>query len=135
MQILSQMRGLTVWTEAHSCACAQTKQKRNKRLSARCAPVGWRTRAPASKSPGRKFRIDFSPISDESTVNQVGRGRFLNLQVSEIKRKANEAQMREEFTKLPSMVANLFALFSSMCEQKVSAYMPSWALLVMTAVW
>jgi hypothetical protein len=32
------------------------------------------------------------------------------------------------------MVANLFALFSSMCEQKVSAYMPSWALLVMTAV-
>ena len=31
--------------------------------------------------------------------------------------------------------AILFALFSSMCEQKVSAYMPSWALLVMTAVW
>jgi hypothetical protein len=30
---------------------------------------------------------------------------------------------------------DLFALFSSMCEQKVSAYMPSWALLVMTAVW
>jgi hypothetical protein len=29
----------------------------------------------------------------------------------------------------------MFALFSSMCEQKVSAYMPSWALLVMTAVW
>ena len=28
----------------------------------------------------------------------------------------------------------LFALFSSMCEQKVSAYMPSWALLVMTVV-
>jgi hypothetical protein len=24
-------------------------------------------------------------------------------------------------------------LFSSMCEQKVSTYMPSWALLVMTA--
>ena len=59
----------------------------------------------------------------------------MNLQVSEIKRKENEAQMREEFTNLPSMVANLFALFSSMCEQKVSAYMPSWALLVMTAVW
>jgi hypothetical protein len=32
------------------------------------------------------------------------------------------------------MVANLFALFSSMCEQKLSAYMPSWALLVMTVV-
>jgi hypothetical protein len=28
-----------------------------------------------------------------------------------------------------------FALFSSLCEQKVSAYMPSWALLGMTAVW
>jgi hypothetical protein len=27
-----------------------------------------------------------------------------------------------------------FVLFSSMCEQKVSTYMPSWALLVMTAV-
>ena len=32
------------------------------------------------------------------------------------------------------MVANLFMLFSSTCEQKVSTYMPSWALLVMTAV-
>jgi hypothetical protein len=28
----------------------------------------------------------------------------------------------------------VFVLFSSMCEQKVSTYMPSWALLVMTAV-
>jgi hypothetical protein len=28
----------------------------------------------------------------------------------------------------------VFMLFSSMCEQKVSTYMPSWALLVMTAV-
>jgi hypothetical protein len=28
----------------------------------------------------------------------------------------------------------MFVLFSSMCEQKVSTYMPSWALLVMTAV-
>jgi hypothetical protein len=48
-----------------------------------------------------KFRIDFSSISDELTVNQVGRGRFVNLQVSEIKRKANEAQMREEFIPSP----------------------------------
>jgi hypothetical protein len=29
----------------------------------------------------------------------------------------------------------VFALFSSLCEKKVSAYMPSWALLVMTAIW
>jgi hypothetical protein len=28
----------------------------------------------------------------------------------------------------------VFVLFSSMCEQKVSTYMPSWALLVMTVV-
>jgi hypothetical protein len=32
-------------------------------------------------------------------------------------------------------IRQFFALFSSMCEQKVSAYMPSWALLVMTVVW
>jgi hypothetical protein len=82
-------------------ACAQDKTEEKKRLSARCAPVGGNTRAPASKSPGRKIRIDFSPISDELTVNQVGRGRFVNLQVSEIKRKANEAQMREEFIPSP----------------------------------
>jgi hypothetical protein len=63
--------------------------------------VGGNTRAPASKSLGRKFRIDFSPISDELTVNQVGRGRFVNLQVNEIKRKANEAQMREEIIPSP----------------------------------
>jgi hypothetical protein len=31
-------------------------------------------------------------------------------------------------------ILKLFALFSSLCEQKVSAYMPSWALLGMTAV-
>jgi hypothetical protein len=48
------------------------KTEEKKRLSARCAPVGGNTRAPASKSPGRKIRIDFSPIFDESTVNQVG---------------------------------------------------------------
>ena len=59
----------------------------------------------------------------------------MNLQVSKSKRKENESQMREELYLLPSGVANLFALFSSMCEQKVSAYMPSWALLVMTAIW
>ena len=59
------------------------------------------TRASASKGPGRKIRIDFSLISDELTVNQVGRGRFVHLQVSEIKRKANEAQMREEFIPSP----------------------------------
>ena len=32
------------------------------------------------------------------------------------------------------MVANLFVLFSSMSEQKASTYMPTWALIGMTAV-
>jgi hypothetical protein len=32
------------------------------------------------------------------------------------------------------VIFKMFVLFSSMCEQKVSTYMPSWALLVMTAV-
>jgi hypothetical protein len=58
---------------------------------------GWEYPRACVKKPGKKIRIDFSPILDELTVNQVGRGRFVNLQVSEIKRKANEAQMREEF--------------------------------------
>ena len=78
--------------------------------------------------------MNFSPISGELTGKQVSRGRFVNLQVNESKRKANKAQMREEFIPFPSMVANLFALYSSLCEQKVSAYMPSWALRGMTAV-
>ena len=39
------------------------------------------------KSPRRKIRMDFSPISGELTGKQVGRGRFVNLQVNEIKRK------------------------------------------------
>jgi len=86
------------------------------------------------KKVREKIRIDFSSIVDKLTVNQVGRGRFLNLQVSEIKRKANEAQMREEFTKLPSGVANLFALYSSLDEKIESTYMPNWGLLGMTVV-
>jgi hypothetical protein len=36
----------------------------------------------------RKIQMDFSSISGELTGKQVGRGRFVNLQVNEIKRKA-----------------------------------------------
>ena len=107
------------------------REKALKRTMRACGQ--WYPRA-CVKKPGKKIRINFSPIFDEMTVNQVGWGRFLSLQVSKSKRKANEAQLREEFTKLPSRVANLFALFSSLCEQKVSAYMPCWALQGMTAV-
>ena len=134
MKILVQMHGL-LCGQRHIRRLCTDKTEEKKRLSTRCAPVGCRTCAPASKSQGKKFWIGFSSISDELTVNQVGWGRFLILQVSETKRKANEVQMREEFTKLPSGVANLLALFSSLCEQKVSAYMPSWTLLGMTTVW
>jgi hypothetical protein len=42
---------------------------------------------------------------------------------------------RENLLNMLILALILFALFSSMCEQKVSAYMSSWALLVMTAVW
>ena len=48
------------------------------------------------KSLRRKIQMDFSPISGELAGKQVGWGRFVNLQVNEIKRKANKAQMREE---------------------------------------
>ena len=53
------------------------------------------------KSLRRKIRMDFSPISDDLTGKQVGRGRFVNLRVNEIKRKTNKAQMREELIPTP----------------------------------
>jgi hypothetical protein len=37
----------------------------------------------------KKFRMDFSRFSCESTVQQVGGGRFVSLQVNKTKRKAN----------------------------------------------
>jgi hypothetical protein len=43
--------------------------------------------------------------------------------------------MQEKHKQANNERKKVFALFSSMCEQKVSAYMPSWALLVMTAAW
>jgi len=96
MQMLVQRRGLLCGQRRIRRLCADRTEEKQ-RLSTRRAPVGGNTRVPATKSSGRNIRIDFSPISDELTINQVGRGRFVNLQVSEIKRKANEAQMREEF--------------------------------------
>ena len=100
MPILVQMRGpqcgqrrirrlRTVKTEEKKCF---------KRTMRAC---GWQNPRVCIKKSGKKIRIDFSPIYDELTVNQVSRGRFVHLQVSEIKRKANEAQMREEFISIP----------------------------------
>jgi hypothetical protein len=53
------------------------------------------------KSMRRKIRMDFSPISGELAIKQVGRGRFVNLQVNKNKRKENKAQMREELIPSP----------------------------------
>jgi hypothetical protein len=70
-KFLVQMRGLLCGQRRILRRCAG-KTEEKKRLSARCAPVDGNTRAPASKSPGRKFRIDFSPISGELAGRQVG---------------------------------------------------------------
>jgi hypothetical protein len=53
MPILGQMRGLLCGQRRIRRLCAD-KTEEKKRLSARRAPVGGNTRAPASKSPGRK---------------------------------------------------------------------------------
>jgi hypothetical protein len=37
----------------------------------------------------KKFRMDFSRFSCELTIQQVGGGRFVSLQVNKTKRKAN----------------------------------------------
>jgi hypothetical protein len=58
--------------------------------------------------------MDFSPISGELTGKQVGRGRFVILQVNEIKRKENKAQMREELIPSPQYVRQ------SVCTQLVT---------------
>jgi hypothetical protein len=89
-----------VWTEAH-LARARRQNRGEKALTRPMRACGWEYPRACVKKSGKEIRIDFSQISDELTVNQVGRGRFVNLQVSEIKRKANEAQMREEFIPSP----------------------------------
>jgi hypothetical protein len=71
MQILVQRRGPLCGQRRIRRLCADRTEEK-KRLSARRAPVDGKTRAPASKSPGRKFWIDFSPISDELAGRQVG---------------------------------------------------------------
>jgi hypothetical protein len=93
------------WFKGAASLCGQRRipalmrrqNRREKALKRTMRACGWEYPRACVKKSGKKIRIDFSPISDELTVNQVGRGRFVHLQVSEIKRKANEAQMREEF--------------------------------------
>jgi hypothetical protein len=70
-----------------ACALTELKNKAHARPTRACGVEYPRA---CVKSPRRKIRMDFSPISGELTGKQVGRGRFVNLQVNEIKRKANE---------------------------------------------
>jgi hypothetical protein len=99
MQILVQMHGLL-------CGQRRIWRVRADRIEEKsaCAPDArlWGKYLRACvKSPRRKIRMDFSPISGELAGKQVGRGRFVNLQVNKRKRKANKAQMREELIPSP----------------------------------
>jgi hypothetical protein len=86
MQILVQMRGLLcgqrrIW---HLRANITEKQSA-------CAPdvhLWGGIPARLCQKSEKKIWMNFSPISGELTGKQVGRGRFVNLQVNEIKRKA-----------------------------------------------
>ena len=122
-----------VWTEAH-IAPAHWHNWKSKCISSRRAPVGWNTRAPVSKVWEEKS----GSISLQSLVNWlVSRSVEAVLwtyKLTKSKGKQNEPKWGRNWYLLPSMVANLFAPNSSLCEQKVSAYMPSWALLGMTAI-
>jgi hypothetical protein len=81
-----------------ACALTELKNKAHARPTHACGVEYLRAYV---KSLRRKIWMDFSPISGELTGKQVDRGRFVNLQVNEIKRKENEAQMREELIPSP----------------------------------
>ena len=68
-----------------ACARTELKVKAHVLPTRACGQENPRT---CVKSPRRKIQMDFSPISDELTGKQVGRGRFVNLQVNEIKKES-----------------------------------------------
>ena len=133
MKILVQTRGLLCGQRRIRCLRAD-KTEEKQCVSARCAPVGCRTRASTSKSSGKNS----GSISPQYLMNWLlcrsAEAGFWTCKWIKSTGKQMKPKWGRNLYLLPSMVANLFALFSSMCEQKVSAYMPSWALLVMTAV-
>ena len=133
MQILVQMRGPLCEQRRIRRLCVD-KTEEKKHLRVRRAPVDRNTRAPASKSPGRKSgSISLQFLMNWLLIRSAEAGLWTCKSVKS-KGKQMKPKWGRNLYQLPSMVANLFALFSSMCEQKVSAYMPSWALLGMTAV-
>jgi hypothetical protein len=68
-----------------ACALTELKNKAHAHSTRACGVEYLRA---CVKSLRRKIRMDFSPISGELTGKQVSRGRFVNLQVNEIKRKS-----------------------------------------------
>jgi hypothetical protein len=71
MQVLSQMRG-SLYGQMRTSAHAR---RQNRRETARKRPMracGVSYPRACVKEFGKKFRIDFSPISDEFAVMQVG---------------------------------------------------------------
>jgi hypothetical protein len=91
----------------------------------------------ACKSPGQGISSTMQPGNSSSLAEthlvpslldvSMARG-FSTHDRSPIDRSSSTMQIGNRFA------VSVFVLFSSMCEQKVSTYMPSWALLVMTAV-
>jgi hypothetical protein len=67
-----------------TCTLTELKNKMHARLTRACGVEYSRA---CVKYPRREIQMDFSPISGELTGKQVGIGRFVNLQVNEIKRK------------------------------------------------
>ena len=122
-----------VWTEEHM-APVRWHNWKTKRMRARCAPVGWNTRAPVSKVREEKSGL----ISLQSLVNWlVSRSAEAGLWTCKLT-KSKGKQIKPKWGRngylLPNTVANLFAPNSSLGEQIKSAYMPSWDLLGMTTV-
>jgi hypothetical protein len=68
-----------------ACALTELKRKAHARSTRAC---GQKNPRACVKSPRRKIRMDFSPISGELAGKQVGRGRFVNLQVNKSKKES-----------------------------------------------
>ena len=127
MQILSRMR-VSLYGQMRRCACHCVD---------RCALM----RACGVSYPRaciKEFGKNSGSISPQSLMNLLlcrsAKAGFWTCKWIKSTGKQMKPNWGRNLYLLPSMVANLFVLFSSMCEQKVSTYMPSWALLVMTAV-
>jgi len=71
MQVLSQMRG-SLCGQMRTSAHARRQNRRETVLKRSMRACGVSYPRACIKELGKKFRIDFSPISDEFAVMQVG---------------------------------------------------------------